>query len=324
MIKKIILAILAIANLPLLDGPALSLETIIVALPSRSFQFVIFPIAQKRGYMKEEGIETRAVLMGSTIGIQAVLSGDAQFTGSGSSALVAISKGNAPLKTVLAVNDQVLQWLMVRPEYRRLEDLKGKKIAVSSVAAIATFMLKKVAPMYGLDANKDVTFLGMGSSNRLAAMLAGTVEAALLGTEDRYAALDKGIKELMYLGKEVKNSWGTVATTERFIREHPKLMEGFMRALLKAIRVVKQDRAYTIQEIVKFSGLQKELAERTYDDVIGTFTTSGAVDEETQKNDLEIVRLVAQVSKQVPNERAYDFSFARRADQELTRSGWRP
>ncbi len=322
--KKLILTILVTANLLLPDGPALSLETITVALPSRSFQFVIFPIAQKRGYMKEEGIETRTVLMGSTIGIQAVLSGDAQFTGSGSSALVAISKGNAPLKTVLAVNDQVLQWLMVRPEYRRLEDLKGKKIAVSSVAAIATFMLKKVAPKYGLDANKDVTFLGMGSSNRLAAMLAGTAEAALLGTEDRYTALDKGIKELMYLGKEVKNSWGTVATTDRFIKEHPKLMEGFTRALLKAIRVVKQDRAYTIQEIVKFSGLQKELAARTYDDIIGTFTTSGAVDEETQKNDLEIVRLVAQVSKDVPNERAYDFSFARRVDQELTRSGWRP
>jgi hypothetical protein len=34
------------------------------------------------------------------------------------------------------------------------------------------------------------------------------------------------------------------------------------------------------------------------------------VDEETQKNDLDIVRLVAKVKKEVPIERAYNFSFA--------------
>jgi hypothetical protein len=44
---------------------------------------------------------------------------------------------------------------------------------------------------------------------------------------------DHGMKDLMYLGKEVKNSWGTVATTDRFIKEQPKLMAGFMRATLK-------------------------------------------------------------------------------------------
>ena len=42
----------------------------------------------------------------------------------------------------------------------------------------------------------------------------------------------------------------------------------------------------------KFSELNKELAVRTYDDTIGTFTTNGVVDEETQKNDLDIVRVV--------------------------------
>jgi hypothetical protein len=47
------------------------------------------------------------------------------------------------------------------------------------------------------------------------------------------------------------------------------------------------------------------------------------VDEETQKNDLDIVRLVS-VSKEVTIERAYDFSFAAPADKELPRAGWWP
>ena len=303
---------------------AFTVEKVNVTLPSKSFQFVIFPIAKERGYMKEEGIDLNIVVMGSTAGIQAVLAGDMHFTGSGSSALVAVTKGNAPLRTVLAVNDQVLQWLMVRPQISSLKELKNKKVAVTGVASVATFMFKQVAPKYGLDANNDVTFLAFPPGQRLPAMMSGAVDAGLLTTEDRFAALDQGMKELMYLGKEVKNSWGTVATTERFIKEQPKLMAGFMRATLKALRLVKQNREVAVDAIVKFSELKRELAERTYDSVIGTFTSNGVVDEETQKNDLDIVRLVVKVNKDVPIERAYDFSFAAQADKELIRAGWKP
>jgi hypothetical protein len=101
-------------------------------------------------------------------------------------------------------------------------------------------------------------------------------------------------------------------------------MHGFMRALLKALRLVKQNREVAIDTMVKFSELNRDLAARTYDGMIGSFTINGIVDEETQKNDLDIVREVVKVDKEVPIERAYDFSFAKKADEELTKAGWRP
>jgi len=309
----------------LLSGEsAFGLDRVNVTLPSKSFQFIIFPLARERGYMKEEGIDLNIVVMASTPGLQAVLAGEMDFTGSGSSALVAVTRGNAPLKTVLAVNDQVLQWLMVRPQYSSFKELANKKVAVTGVAAVATFMLKKVAPKYGLDAEKDLTFLALPPGQRLAALQTGTVDAGLLSSEERFAALDQGMKELLYLGKEVKNSWGTVATNDQFIKEKPKVMHGFMRAVLKALRLVKQNREVAIDTMMKFSELNRDLAARTYDGMIGTFTNNGVVDEETQKNDLEIVREVLKVSTKVPIERAYDFSFAKRADSELTQAGWKP
>jgi NitT/TauT family transport system substrate-binding protein len=325
--KKIILAMIASALIGawLVPGKSASaLDKVNVTLPSKSFQFIIFPLAKERGYMKEEGIDLNIVVMASTPGLQAVLAGEMDFTGSGSSALVAVIQSNAPLKTVLAVNDQVLQWLMVRPPFGDFKDLKNKKIAVTGVAAAATYMLKKVAPKYGIDANKDVTFLALPPGQRLAALQAGVVDAALLTSEERFAALDHGMKEILYLGKEVKNSWGTVATNDQFIKAKPKVMLGFMRALLKALRLVKQNREVAIGSMTKFSELDRDLAARTYDGMIGTFTTNGVVDEETQKNDLDIVREVLKVTKEVPIERAYDFSFAKKADSELTQAGWKP
>jgi ABC-type nitrate/sulfonate/bicarbonate transport system substrate-binding protein len=169
--KRIVLWLM----LALLAAPvpaAFALDKINVTLPSKSFQFILFPLAQERGYMREEGIELNIIMMATAAGLQAVVAGEMDFTGSGSSALVAVAQSNAPLKTVLAVNDQVLQWLMVRPEYKSFKDLKGKKIAVTGVAAVATYMLKKIAPRYGIDASKDVTFLALPPGQRLAGLQA--------------------------------------------------------------------------------------------------------------------------------------------------------
>jgi len=318
------IASLLIGVLLLPGRSVFALDKVNVTLPSKSFQFIIFPLARERGYMAEEGIDLNIVFMASTPGLQAVLAGEMDFTGSGSSALVAVAQSSAPFKTVLAVNDQVLQWLMARPQYSAFKELKNKKIAVTSVAAVATFMLKKVAPKYGLDGNRDVTFLALPPGQRLAALQSGAVDAGLLSSEERFPALDHGMKEILYLGKEVKNSWGTVATSDQFIKAKPKLMHGFMRALLKALRLVKQNREVAMDAMMKFSALDRDLAARTYDGMIGTFTSNGVVDEETQKNDLDIVREVLKVTKEVPIERAYDFSFAKKADSELTQSGWKP
>ena len=109
------------------------------------------------------------------------------------------------------------------------------------------------------------------------------MDAAIVSPEERYATLDQGMKELMFIGKEVKNSWGTFATSDRFLKEQPKLMAGFARAVLKGLRVARQDREGTIASVSKFSELDKALATRMYDDLVGTFTKGGYVDEETQK-----------------------------------------
>src|SRR5437667_10191164 len=121
-----------------------SFQTVNMAIPAKSFQMVIYPVAQQKGYMKEEGLDQRVIFIAPTTSIQAMLGGDVQFTGAGTSALVSIARGNAPLKVVVATNDRVLQWLVVRPEITSLKDLKGKKIATTGVAAIATFMAKQV------------------------------------------------------------------------------------------------------------------------------------------------------------------------------------
>ena len=303
---------------------AQNLQTVNMAIPAKSFQMVIYPLAKERGFMKEEGIDLRVIYIAPTTSIQAMLGGDVQFTGAGSSALVSIARGNAPLKVVLATNDRVLQWLLVRPEITSPKDLKGKKIATTGVAAIATFMLRQILTKHGLDGNKDVVYLDVGQGNQLTALLGGGLDAAVLSVEQRYIGLDKRMREMFFFGNEVKNSWGTVATTDKLIKENPKLVGGFVRAAIKSLRYMRQNREGTTSALLKFSGVTREQASRVYDDLIGTFTRNGIVDEETQKNDLNIIRQVVNANEAVPPSRAYDFSSALDADQQLDKTGWKP
>jgi NitT/TauT family transport system substrate-binding protein len=285
---------------------------------------VIYPIAQQRGYMKEEGLDERVIFVAPTTSIQAMLGGDVHFTGAGSSALVSIARGNTPLKVVLATNDRVLQWLVTKPEIASPKDLKGKRIATTGVAAIATFMARQVLTKYGLDGNKDVSYLDVGQGNQLAALLGGGFDAAILSVEQRYVALDKGMREMFFMGNEVKNSWGTLATTDKLIKENPKMIGGFVRATIKALRYMRQDKEGTIAAMLKFANVSRPQATRVYDDIIGTFTRNGVVDDETQRNDLSIIRQVINGNETLPNSRGYDFTFASEADAQLTKVGWKP
>ena len=321
---KSILGVGMMAWLLLVGVEAFGAETVTMSIPTKTFQQVIYPIARDRGYMKEEGIDLQLTFIEATPSIQALLAGSVQFTGSGTSALVAVAKGGAPLKTVLAVNDRVLQWVLARPNIPTPKDLKGKKIASTGVATAAVFMLRQILTKYGLDGQKDVTIIDPGSNNQLTALLTGVVDAAILGPDQRYIALDNGMKELFFFGNEVKNSWGTLATSDRLIKEQPKMVGGFIKATLKALRLIRQDREGTIVAMVKFSGIERPQAARVYDDLIDTFTRNGTVDDETQRNDLVIIRQVAGVTQDIPNARAYDFSFALDADQQLNRTAGKP
>jgi len=306
------------------EGYGQPLQVVHMAAPARTFQFALYPMAQERGYMREEGIDLRVVQVAPTTSIQALLGGDVQFSGAGTSALMAIARANAPLKVVIASNDRVHQWLVARANITQPKDLRGKKIATNGVASISTFMLKQIMTKHGIDPSKEVNFLDPGQGNQLPALLAGTMDAAVIGIDQRYMAIDKGMKEVFYFGNEVKNSWGTVATTDRLIKEQPKMIGGFVRGIVKAFRVARQDRDGTLAAVSKYSGVTRAQAARMYDEFIGSFTRNGAVDDETQRNDLSLIRQVINSNDTVAISRGYDFSFALDADQQLTKQGWKP
>jgi ABC-type nitrate/sulfonate/bicarbonate transport system substrate-binding protein len=303
---------------------ATALDTINIALPTKSFQHVIYPIAQDQHFFEAEGLDVRIILVAPAVSIQALMTKQVHLTLSGTSALIARSRSNAPLKVVFSANRQVLQWLVSRPTITSMTQLKNKRIAIPGIASSSTFITKQALARFQLDPNKDVVFVDPGAGNHLPALISGAVDAAILGAEQRYSALSAGMLDRLFLGNEVKNSWGTVGTSERILQEDAHPLFRFFRGTLKALRLIRANRQIATAAIMKFSRVEASLAGKVYDELITTFSTDGTVDEETQKNDLAIIQQIIGGKEQLPVDRFYDFSLARNADSALTQAGWKP
>ncbi len=93
-----------------------ALETVNIALSNKNFQMILYPIAQERGYMQEEGIDLRVILARAELSVQATMAGSFHFNMAGNMAVVNVIKGGAPFKVILSTNDKVLSWIMSKPE----------------------------------------------------------------------------------------------------------------------------------------------------------------------------------------------------------------
>jgi len=219
----------------------------------------------------------------------------------------------------------VLSWILSKPEIASLGELKGKRVATSGVANVTLIMAKQVMLKHGIDADREISFINTGGgTNGVRALIAGAVDGVVASTAERYIGIQAGMRELSFIGSEVKNSWGTMATIDQLIQEKPRLVTGMIKASLKALRFIRNQRDATIAIAMKFAGLDKNIATRMYDDLVGTFNQNGSVDEETQRNDIEVIRQILKSNETLPIQRAFDYRFARDADRQLTQSGWRP
>jgi len=140
--------------------------------------------AAKEGhYFEKYGIKNLEIIQfsGGQPVTRALIGGDIQISTTGGAAVV-----NARLKgadtVIIARTVGVFPYtLFVGKEIRDAADLKGRKLAVSTVGGSGYVAMQYALRKLGLDPDKDVAMLQIGDfGTRLASLAAGTVQGALL------------------------------------------------------------------------------------------------------------------------------------------------
>jgi len=290
-----------------------------IGIVSRSTLDMPFYVARERNFFREEGLDAEIILIKANLAVQALLGGSIDFGTATGTAVSAIVNG-ADVRVVLAMSDAPSFDLIVQPSITSVQQLRGKKIGVAGIGGLTEILARQI-----LIANhvppEQVTFLPLGASDvTYVSLKAGVIEATLLQIPQTFMAQDEGFRKIASGGDVYRIIQGGLAVAKATVTERPELVTKTIRATLRAVRLIKNDKKYAL-EFMKgpYLDLGKErerFTERAYDAAVRGYVLSGLVDEKLQR---EMIASAAQRVKATPPapERVFDFSFARKVSASV-------
>ena len=124
--------------------------------------------------------------------------------------------------------------VMTRPEIRRAEDLKGKKIGISRFGSATDFGLRYVEDQWPVKRQRDFAVLQLGGmQDLLNALRAGALDAAVVNAELAIVARKEGFRELADIAKMGLNfPTSSIVTTRSFIKRNENTVRKFIRGFV--------------------------------------------------------------------------------------------
>lgn len=204
----------------------------------------------------------------STQGVPALISNQVQVAQLGGSEAMSANAEGAELVVVAQLAGVYPFVLEVSASIKTIADLKGKKVGVSSVGSSSDIATRAALKKMGLDPEKDVTIVPVGSAaQRTAAMLSGAIDAGVSQPPDSLAVEAKGFHVLYDLASQKLPSANTsVVVTRSFLTANRAVVQRYVDSLVQGIKKMKADRRFGIDVLKKYFKSTDDVAmAATYD-----------------------------------------------------------
>jgi len=195
------------------------------------------------------------------------------FAQTGGAAVISADLSGADLVIIGSTAPVFVMSLFSLPEINSVADLKGKRIAVTSLGTTTDFARRVALQKAGLNPDRDVTVLqSKGVPETLAALMSRNVAAGVVTPPQTLIARQQGLKELVNLSTAgVPYEQGPLATTRSLIQKNPTLVENFLKAMVEAIAFAKQNRKETKNIMGMYiKNVDDALMEEAYDRYVVT------------------------------------------------------
>jgi ABC-type nitrate/sulfonate/bicarbonate transport system substrate-binding protein len=213
---------------------------LIEGISSPDFGYIASYIARAKGYLANEGLDLKIVVMRSSVSVPALVTGEIQFAVHGS-AMTAAMRG-APLKAVFFMYHTSIMQFTVRPEITRGQDLKGKIIAISSPGGSQDQATRLILKKLGLDPDRDVKLLPMGDAKaRVIGMETGQIAGSANNIDIAAELMRKGYRILANSAEVYPVPFSGLASNDSILKNSPDAAKRFLRAHVRALLLMRQN-----------------------------------------------------------------------------------
>jgi NitT/TauT family transport system substrate-binding protein len=266
-------------------------------------------IAKRKGFYQEEGLDVRKVVVRTPLHVAALVAGELDFSTVTGIVSIASMQG-LPLKSVMGWFDKPLHMLTSRPNIKKITDLKGKRVAVSTVGSVPHVMLREALAHAGMNPDKDVTVLALGGSGeRLAAMLAGAVDASPLDVAYIQRTEQMGLTNLVYLGDVVNLRLGGFAVNHDKIQKNPEQITRVIRATLKGVRFLKSNKPETLSIMGHYLKISGDYVEKVYQYAMRSLNEDGLVAKNSMDTEIRLAREQFKFKEEIPESKVAEWKF---------------
>src|SRR3954452_19532713 len=228
-------------------------------------------MAKARGFGERQGLSLEIMqIKADQIGLKALLAGELDsYEGGPGGAIVAAARG-ADVKILGCHWPGLVHGLFAREGVAKVEDLRGKNVAISAPGALPDLLIRAVLEKQGI-APSEVKFANMGSdTDRYKALTVGVVDAAIVSTE--YLPIAPKTVKLLATGREVLPNFMRVCmiSSAKALADKPDEAARFLAAEISALRYAAANRDEEIK-------LTFEIAKAKPDDPRPAFIFDAAV-----------------------------------------------
>jgi ABC-type nitrate/sulfonate/bicarbonate transport system substrate-binding protein len=318
-IGSILIFLLAGLSHPALSQERTPLKSIRIGMPNRGVPNLGLMAAQRYGFFRAQGLEAELIVMRPSISLQTLMAGDLDYSTVLASAARASVSG-LPLRIVMALTVGQDFSLVVRPDIRRVEDLKGKTLATSGVGEFTDVGARIVLKKYGLVPEVDVKLRALFGNHplRLSALQAGQIDGTIMTMPYNKIAVKMGFRELVHLREFIKTPQGGLVTTVQKIRSEPDWVLRTVKAALMANRFLKENKSEFIKLLAKESGVNDPVvAGLIHEEIVKLYSDTGLVSDEAMQEFIANSKESLKVSREVSISEVADFSIVQKAMGEL-------
>jgi NitT/TauT family transport system substrate-binding protein len=245
-----------------------------------AFSFVPADVGERSGIFRRHGIDLVIASFGGDARIQQAMAADGIDIALGSGPGLAFIVKGSPAKGIAAMADPPLIFaLVVRADetVKAVDDLKGRKVGVSTVGSVTSFIVNEVARQkgWGLDGIAQVP-IG-DDANRIAALKTRSVDAAIVNLAVALNYVQRGEGRLLMRFGDLLRDFHVhvIFATDKVIAQNPVSLRGFLAGWFDTIAFMRRNKAETVAIAKEIMGTDEPTASGIYDELMPMFSATG-------------------------------------------------
>jgi NitT/TauT family transport system substrate-binding protein len=254
-----VLAMIALAFLgssPWPSGAGVPLEKLTIGWSAIAGSQAPFWITKEAGLFEKNGLDVTMIYVdGGSKATQALMSGDVPIAQVGGNAPVVARLRGADITLVAGLLNVLAYSMIVSPEIKKPEDLKGKKLSVSRFGSNSDYATRKILLKWGLKPDVDVAVLQIpgGQPARMAAIQSKVVQG-MVAQPPVTSLARKFNLNIIAEPEDFGGAYPTTPVASRisYIRDKRDTLRKFTRALLEGIHLYKTNKDFSKKIIGKY------------------------------------------------------------------------